>query len=93
MSETDLGRYETVYYELIGRDASGAYTPSAIAAHSDLTLRSGKKPYLEQVLPTLFHLHSKEVITDVTCPHCGRKMDFYTDEYNHKAVFLCSHCL
>ena len=62
-------------------------------AMSDAQLKRDKKPYLEEIVPHIFHLRGGDAIrAEISCPRCGQRMEHYID-YNKEAVYLCSHCL
>ena len=87
------GDHATRYYPIIDVDDTGRHKVALIPALSDEQFKRDKKPYLEEIVPNIFHLRNGDAIRAViSCPLCGKRMEHYID-YNKEAVYLCSHCL
>lgn len=81
------------YYPIIDTDDTGRHKVALIPALSDAQLKRDKKPYLEEIVPHIFHLRGGNAIrAEISCPRCGQRMEHYID-YNKQVVYLCSHCL
>ena len=87
------GDHATRYYPIIDVDDTGRHKVALIPALSDEQFKRDKKPYLEEIVPHIFHLRGGDAIrAEISCPRCGQRMEHYID-YNKEAVYLCSHCL
>lgn len=81
------------YYPIIDTDDTGRHKVALIPTLSDTQLKRDRKPYLEEIVPHIFHLRGGDAIrAEISCPRCGERMEHYID-YNKQAVYLCSHCL
>ena len=81
------------YYPIIDTDDTGMHKVALIPTLSDTQLKRGRKPYLEEIVPYIFHLRGGDAIrAEISCPRCGERMEHYID-YNKQAVYLCSRCL
>lgn len=87
------GLPETRYFPVIAIDDSGhqkvALFPSMSA---DQFIHSGK-PYLEEVMPHIYHLHGKTGTVEIACPCCGKQMEHYYNSPTNAAMYLCRYCL
>ena len=86
------GDFYTRYYPLIDTDDTGKNKAPLFPAFTDAQLKDGKKPYLEEIVPHVFHLRGKAISAEISCPSCGKQMEHYID-YQKQAVYLCSRCL
>ena len=86
------GDYDTRYYPLVDMDDTGKMKATLFPALSAAQLKGSKKPYLEEIVPHVFHLRGKQIKAEIACPRCGKQMEHYID-YNKQAVYLCIHCL
>lgn len=89
----ETGIPETRYFPVIAIDDSGhqkvALFPSMSA---DQFTRSGK-PYLEEVMPHIYHLHGKTETVEIACPCCGKQTEHYYNSPTNAAMYLCRYCL
>ncbi len=89
----ETGIPETRYFPVIAIDDSDqqkvALFPSISA---DQFIRSGK-PYLEEVMPHIYHLHGITETAEIACPCCGKQMEHYYNSPTNAAMYLCRHCL
>ncbi len=89
----ETGIPETRYFPVIAIDDSSqqkvALFPSISA---DQFIRSDK-PYLEEVMPHIYHLHGKTKSVEIACPCCDKQMEHYYNSPTNAAMYLCRHCL
>ena len=82
----ETGIPETRYFPVIAIDDSGRQKVALFPSMSaDQFIRSGK-PYLEEVMPHIYHLHGKTKSAEIACPCCG-KQDGTLLQFTHK----CGH--
>lgn len=89
----ETGIPETRYFPVIAIDDSGQQKVALFPSMSaDQFTRSGK-PYLEEVMPHIYHLHGKTGTVEIACPCCGKLMEHYYNSPTNAAMYLCRYCL
>lgn len=89
----ETGIPETRYFPVIAIDDSGQQKVALFPSMSaDQFTRSGK-PYLEEVMPHIYHLHGKTGTVEIACPCCGKQMEHYYNSPTNAAMNLCRYCL
>ena len=74
------------YYPIIDTDDTGMHKVALIPTLSDTQLKRDRKPYLEEIVPHIFHLRGGDTIrAEISCPRCGERMEHYID-YNKQAT-------
>ena len=87
------GLPETRYFPVIAIDDSGHQKVALFPAMSADQFKSSGKPYLEEVMPHIYHLHGHTKSDEIACPCCGKQMEHYYTPDNAAMYLLLSNML
>ncbi|HAL11488.1 MAG TPA: hypothetical protein DCP22_04125 [Ruminococcaceae bacterium] len=83
---------ETRYFPIIAIDDSDHQKVALFPAMTADQFKSSGKPYLEEIMPHIYHLHGHTKSDEIACPCCGKQMEHYYTPDN-AAMYLCRYCL
>ena len=90
--------YEPKYYTLIDMDSEGQFKTALFPALDEVKSISRGKPYLEEVVPGSFWLHTLKPLADsvsIQCPKCGNKLTLVAsvnDSIIRNSIYHCDRC-
>ena len=94
MRITDVtGIPETRYFPVIAIDDSGQQKMALFPTMSAEQFTRSGKPYLEEIMPHIYHLHGRTEMAEIACPCCGKQMEHYYNSPTNAAMYLCRYCL
>lgn len=88
--------YEIRYFPLVDMADDGSVKFPMFMAKDEQTLRSRNKPYISEVVPRVFRLHTTAALpenTDFRCPYCGSTLSrINPGSESRYALFECGRC-
>lgn len=90
--------YDTKFYSLIDMDSSGRIRTALIPTKDEVQAISRGRPYLEEIVPHSFWLHTLMPLADsetILCPTCGSELKrVASDKSPHvrNSIYHCYRC-